>query len=70
LFETDLIDYLCEIDDRAGKLHMYDAELDGIPVGDERNAKVEKKMAEIKWLTEQLGELPKRFSPYLKFNRK
>ena len=67
LFGEDITGYLEEIDKKALRMHSLHEKLNGIPPGEERSKIVEEKHEALRWLTDQLPELKRRFAPYLKF---
>ncbi|MBL8226041.1 MAG: hypothetical protein JNM50_12010 [Chromatiales bacterium] len=67
LFEQDLVDYLREIDRRALSLWANDETLKPMPVGEDRSALVETRMADLEWLSGEIPKLKGRFHPYLGF---
>lgn len=67
LFEEDIVEYLEEIYNRALKLHSDKETMQPLPVGDERKRLAHNISESLGWLTGQLPELKKRFSPYMKF---
>jgi hypothetical protein len=67
LFDDEITNYLNEIDKQFLRLHTTDEELKEIPIGEERHRKVDENAKILEWLTDQLPELKKQFSPYLKF---
>lgn len=66
LLNADIAEYLDKrLYNRALDLQTLDAELEGVPVGEERSANVQKQ-AEIKeWMLQQYEALDEKFSPFL-----
>ncbi len=69
VFSTDMTTYLDEIDRRALRLHTLHEQMNPLPAGEERTALAGTISQELQWLTGQLPELKKRFSPYMEFSR-
>ncbi len=67
LFETDITEYLEDIYKHALKLKADRDTLSSLPVGTERTQLNHEISENLRWLTDQLPELKKRFSPYMKF---
>lgn len=67
LFGKELDSYLWEIDTHALNLHRIIEEMTHRPRGAERSRLAEEESNELAWLTDQIGELKKRFSPYMAF---
>ena len=67
LFESDITDYLVEIDKKAMDLWCIIEEISDMPMGDEKKNKIGEKFELLKWLMDQLPELKPKFSPYMKF---
>jgi hypothetical protein len=66
LLDVAVAEYLQkDLYSKALKLAQYDAELDGVPVGDERSRLVERKGEVREWLVAQYQVLDERFAPYL-----
>ena len=66
-FDTELTQYLDEIDRHALSLHTKTQNLDPLPVGPERERVVQDRSDEIAWLSGQYSEIKVKFSPYLSF---
>jgi hypothetical protein len=67
LFDEDITTYLEEIYKRAVDLHVAGHSMEPLPVGDERTRLATEMSESLQWLSQQLPELTKRFSPYMKF---
>jgi len=67
LFDADITNYLDEIDKQFVRLHVTHERLKGNIGAEERNKIMDENDQVLQWLTDQLTELEKRFSPYLKF---
>ena len=67
LFGDDLTDYLGEIDRRALHLYTLHETIEPLPSGAERSRLASEISDELRWLTEQLPELKKRFGRYMRF---
>ena len=67
LLNDDIATYFDEqISKNAGELQTLDAELEGVPVGDERTENVRRQGEIKKWLIAQYKVLDEKFSPFLK----
>lgn len=67
LFNTDVAIYLeKELYQKALDLQTLQATLDGIPVGEERSANVQKQVEIKRWFVAQYEVLDEKFSPFLK----
>ena len=67
LFETDITEYLEDIYRHSLKLKTDRETLSPLPVGEERTHLSHEIHENLGWLTDQLPELKKWFSPYMKF---
>lgn len=67
LFDKEIFDYLCTLQENAGGLRETSESLTGLPVGEERNKMVEKERRLIDWFVEQVGVAPEKFKKYLTF---
>lgn len=67
LFDSDITDYLKEIDNKALSLHTLREIMGPLRVGEERSEKAKAISEHLTWLTDQLPELKPTFSPYMKF---
>jgi len=67
LFDEDITAYLEEIYQHGVKLHVDGHTMEPLPVGDERSRLASAISENLLWLSNQLPELTKRFSPYMKF---
>ncbi|MAQ37404.1 MULTISPECIES: hypothetical protein [Thioclava] len=68
LLGKELSDYLEEIRTRATKMQMHHSAREGLEPGEERSRHIDCEYDELKWLTNQLGEIFKKFMPYLSFS--
>lgn len=67
LFDEKIASYLDdEIWSNAVDLQTLDAELEGVPVSDERTENVKKQRKLKKWLVDQEKNIDKKFAPFLK----
>jgi hypothetical protein len=69
LFEPDVVAYLAQIRNRAIDMRTHQQVFAPLPVGEERSRHVQAQHDELIWLTHQLTEMTKVFSPYLSFSR-
>ena len=67
LFDDALTEYLEEIYKHGVALHFDGERLKSLPVGEERTRLVNLIEQNIAWSVEQLPELKRRFTPYMKF---
>ncbi|MGB7769822.1 MAG: hypothetical protein WBN22_13340 [Verrucomicrobiia bacterium] len=67
LFDKDVVDYLEQIRKRALHMRLLSKTFQPLPVGDERSRLVNEESAEMLWLTHQIMDMAKVFSPYLGF---
>jgi hypothetical protein len=67
LFGYDITEYLKKIDSKSCELLDLQEERKNLPVGEENSKKCKEQTELIKWFTDQLPELKKIFSPYLRF---
>ena len=68
LFEQDVVGYLTQIRNRAIDMRTHQQVFEPLPVGEERSRHVHAQHDELVWLTHQLTEMTKVFSPYLSFS--
>src|SRR5207248_6642929 len=69
LFEPDVVAYLTQIRNRAIDMRAHQHTFAPMPVGEERSRHVHAEHDELLWLTHQLTDMTKVFSPYLSFSR-
>jgi hypothetical protein len=67
LFGDDITEYLKKIDLKACELLGLQEERKNLPIGEENSKKCKEQTELIRWFTDQLPELKKIFSPYLRF---
>jgi hypothetical protein len=67
LFGPDIQKYLIEIRSRSIDMNSYRRQLEGVIVGPERTALVEKEHRELEWLVEHLNVIFERFRPFMSF---
>lgn len=67
LLNSDIADYLEEqIYHKAIELQTLSSELEGMPVGEERSANVQKQSEIKKWMLKQFEVLDEKFAPFLR----
>ena len=69
LFKKDVVKYLGNIDDKALQLNTTQDTYKPLLAGDERTKLVKEEKEILKWLTDQLPELKKIFTPYINFKK-
>jgi hypothetical protein len=67
LFDKDILDYLKQIADRATAMDVLQKKFYPMPAGDERDRLADKEHIEFVWLTHQVTDMSKVFSPYLSY---
>jgi hypothetical protein len=67
LFGDDITEYLKKFDLKACELLGLQEERKNLPIGEENSKKCKEQTELIRWFTDQLPELKKIFSPYLRF---
>lgn len=68
LFDSDITEYLDEIDNKAIDLRALQDRMKGLADDGKRNEYIDKELAAITWLSDRLVHLKVKFSPYLKFH--
>lgn len=68
LFDSDVTDYLDEVDKKALRFRFTNEQIRGVPPVANRDKFVDENHALHAWLTDQLPVLKMKFSPYLKFH--
>jgi hypothetical protein len=66
LFDRDLQDYCDTLAKEALNVRVGEHILGYSPVGDQRTKTAEAWAGRMKWFTEQIDEIPKRFAPFLR----
>ena len=68
LFDSDITDYLEEIDKKALHFRFTNEQMRVVPAVENRDKLVEDNYSLLGWLTDQLPMLKLKFAPYLKFH--
>lgn len=66
LFDQKLQDYCDALAKEAINVRVGEQMMDSLPLGDRRTKSAEAWAERMKWFTEQVDEIPKRFAPFLK----
>jgi hypothetical protein len=69
LFESSVVEYLAQIRKRAVNVITQQKVYERMPVGEERSRHVQSEHDDLLWLTHQLTDMTKVFSPYLGFSQ-
>jgi hypothetical protein len=67
LFESDIPDFIKQIDKKALELKTVSEKRRDLPRGEEKSRLVQQESKLLEWLIDQLPRLKEAFSPYLKF---
>jgi hypothetical protein len=68
LFDSRVTDYLVEVRKHAVTVRTHQKIFEHMPVGEERSRHVEAAHEHLLWLTEQITNVTKVFTPYLSFS--
>ena len=68
LFDSRVTEYLREVRKRAVSVRTHQKIFEHMPVGEERFRHVEVAHGDLLWLTEQITDMTKVFTPYLSFS--